>query len=51
MLNLRENKTDERGEKHDAKPVALVALPSETLGWPLAHGAVHGFLYYSRYLI
>ena len=31
-LNERENETDKRGGKHDAKPVALVALPGETLG-------------------
>ena len=31
-LNERENETDERGGKRDAKPVALVALPGETLG-------------------
>ena len=48
---FRENETDERGGKRDAKPVALVALPGETLGWPLALGAARGFLYYSKYLI
>ena len=50
---FRENERDEKGEKRerDAKPVALVALPGETLGWPLALGAARGFLYYSKYLI
>ena len=50
---MNSEKTNEKGEKRerDAKPVALVALPGETLGWPLALGAARGFLYYSKYLI
>ena len=56
MLNDAEfaRKRDRRKggkRERDTKPVALMALPGETLGWPLALGAARGFLYYSKYLI
>ena len=53
VLNSEKTNEMKRGEKRerDTKPVALVALPDETPGWPLALGAARGFLYYSKYLI
>ena len=45
---LRENERDEGVRKHDAKLVALMALPGETSWVPFVHGAACSFLYYSR---
>ena len=45
-----ENKMKEKGKNANAEPVALVALPGETLWWPPICGAACGFLYHSVYI-